>query len=99
MKKINGWWIFLLVLILLIVWIRWSDAKEENDKVTYNALMKTLEKPMPLDKAYGLWKEAYSVAGDNNERRWCLGNAILCKEQENDVAVAMNLLKDFEKKV
>lgn len=98
MKKINGWWIFLLVLILLIVWIRWSDAKEENDKVTYNALMKTLEKPMPLDKAYGLWKEAYSVAGDNNERRWCLGNAILCKEQENDVAVAMNLLKDFEKK-
>lgn len=94
--KIRGWWIFLLVLILLIAWIRLSDAKEENDKVTYNELMKTLAKPMPLDKAYGLWNKAYSVAGDNNERRWCLGNAILCKEQEGDIYDAMILLNDFE---
>ena len=98
MKKITirGWWIFFLVLILLIAWIRWSDAKEENNKVTYNELMKTLAKPIPLDKAYGLWKEAYNVAGDNNERRWCLGNAILCKEQEGDIYDAMILLNDFE---
>ena len=94
--KIRGWWIFLLVLILLIAWIRWSDAKEENDNVTYNELMKTLAKPMPLDKAYGLWKEAYNVAGDNNERRWCLGNVILCKEQKGDFSDAMILLNDFE---
>lgn len=94
--KIRGWWIFLLVLILLIAWIRWSDAKEENDNVTYNELMKTLAKPMPLDKAYCLWKEAYNVAGGNNERRWCLGNAILCKEQKGDFSDAMILLNDFE---
>ena len=94
--KIRGWWIFLLVLILLIAWIRRSDAKEENDNVTYNELMKTLAKPMPLDKAYGLWKEAYNVAGDNNERRWCLGNVILCKEQKGDFSDAMILLNDFE---
>ena len=92
--KIRGWWIFLLVLILLIAWIRRSDAKEENDNVTYNELMKTLAKPMPLDKAYGLWKEAYNVAGDNNERRWCLGNVILCKEQKGDFSDAMILLND-----
>ena len=98
MKKITirGWWIFFLVLILLIAWIRWSDAKEENNKVTYNELMKTLAKPIPLDKAYGLWKEAYNVAGDNNERRWCLGNVILCKEQKGDFSDAMILLNDFE---
>lgn len=94
--KIRGWWIFLLVLILLIAWIRWSDAKEENDNVTYNELMKTLAKPMSIDKAYGLWKEAYNVAGDNNERRWCLGNVILCKEQKGDFSDAMILLNDFE---
>lgn len=58
--------------------------------------MKTLAKPMPLDKAYGLWKEAYNVAGDNNERRWCLGNVILCKEQKGDFSDAMILLNDFE---
>ncbi len=94
--KIRGWWIFFLVLILLIAWIRWSDAKEENNKLTYNELMKTLAKPMPLDKAYGLWKEAYNIAGDNNERRWCLGNVILCKEQKGDFSDAMILLNDFE---
>ena len=58
--------------------------------------MKTLAKPMPLDKAYGLWIEAYNVAGDNNERRWCLGNVILCKEQKGDFSDAMILLNDFE---
>lgn len=94
--KINGCGIFLILLILLIIWLRWSDAKDEKDKEVYKGLMVRLAKPMPLNKTYNLWKEAYCVAGDNNERRWCLGNAILCKEQNGDFSEAMTLLNDFE---
>lgn len=96
MKQLSGLGVLLVLMALLVLWIRWSDASEEKDKEIYNGIMERLAKPMPLNDAYILWKKAYNVAGDGNERGWCLGNAILCKEQKGEFSEAMTLLNDFE---
>lgn len=96
MKLLSGLGVLLVLMSLFVLWIRCSNASEEKNEEIYNGIMERLAKPMPLNDAYILWKKAYNVAGDGNERRWCLGKAILCKERKGEFSEAMTLLNDFE---
>ena len=98
--KIQTWHFFVFFFVLLVIWIRWDNAKEgqkeEQNKKLYDGLMEVLSKQISLDSACILWREAYNIAGDYNKKRWCLGNIVLCEEQKGKFIEALNLLKEYE---
>lgn len=94
--KIKAWHLWTFLIVSLIVWIRWSDYKEETSNKAYKEITKKLSASISLDAACDLWSEAYSFATDNDKKRECLGQLILCYEQKGDFLKAIQKLDEYE---